>query len=520
MAITVSDLVGDWEMNHDNWKSVLSLTSTGAENTVEEGRCSYTSTAFTGTWTGVSGASHNVSGELGGKDSHSRLEKDCPKSAHFLKFTVDFPEAPQVFEGYVYTHEENAMAGLTWWRGITFGWSAVRKSCANTLFNRAQEGMVCWQNKQLNRQAGDCDAPDQICANFQLTYPHITHAPSNRVKDRINENIMYEILDGSAATSLSAYADEFIQQWQNEAGGVTGNWEEQTDVEVILNREMVFTTRKSTYRYLGGAHGLGTEKYTSYGTDGYELVLEQIVFPEKITELTQIAERIFRQQYGIAPHGNLEDAGFTFDHNQFDLSNNFGLSEDGLVFHYNPYEIAAYAMGPTTLVLPYHEIRHLLLPCYARLGKWRVSAGQVGPIRAGMTVADIQNLMPFTRYTVIQGAEAEFTEMMFCDCSTVSLYLNDARPPSIETARVFSRNFETGAGVQVGTLLRDAETIYGGISQIIRSEIEMREFVTFTNHPGGVQVELEFDSGIFSGANNTTTTYQSDAVIKAFWVSF
>jgi hypothetical protein len=520
MAITVSDLVGDWEMNHDNWKGVLSLTSIGEENTIEEGRCSYTTVLFSGTWTGVSGASHPVSGELGGKDNHSRLEKDCPKSAHFLKFTVDFTEAPQVFEGYIYTHEENAMAGLTWWRGMTFGWSAVRKSCANTLFNHAPEGMVCYQNKRLQKQLGDCDAVDQICANVEMDYPLVTHASSVSVKSRINANIMQEMIGD--ISSLEVYVDEFLFQWDFEvANNATDlGWTEETHTEVILNRDVVFSTRKSTYRYTGGAHGLGTEKYTSYGTDGYELMLEQIVYPEKITELTQLAEGVFRQHYGIAPHGHLEDAGFSFEHNRFALSHNFGLSENGLVFHYNPYEIAPYALGPTTLLLPYHEIKHLLLPCYAQLGRWRISAGQVGPVRSGMTVVDIQSLIPFTRYAVVQGAEAEFTEMMFCDCSTVSLYLNDARPATVETARVFSKNFETDAGVQVGMLLSDAEAIYGGIREIIRSEIELREVVTFNRHPAGVQVELESDAGVFSGSSNTTITYQPDAVIKAFWVSF
>jgi hypothetical protein len=34
------------------------------------------------------------------------------------------------------------------------------------------------------------------------------------------------------------------------------------------------------------------------------------------------------------------------------LNDNFALTATGIVFYYNPYEIAAYAAGPTLLELP------------------------------------------------------------------------------------------------------------------------------------------------------------------------
>ena len=42
------------------------------------------------------------------------------------------------------------------------------------------------------------------------------------------------------------------------------------------------------------------------------------------------------------------------------LSDNFGVMREGLVFHYNPYDVAPFALGPTTITLPWAAVgRHV-----------------------------------------------------------------------------------------------------------------------------------------------------------------
>jgi hypothetical protein len=40
---------------------------------------------------------------------------------------------------------------------------------------------------------------------------------------------------------------------------------------------------------------------------------------------------------------------------------NFYLSEKGIVFHYDQYEIASYADGPIDVVIPFEDIKPFLL---------------------------------------------------------------------------------------------------------------------------------------------------------------
>ena len=52
---------------------------------------------------------------------------------HRIVFWVDFNNTPdnpkddQRFDGYIMTHTKDAIAGITWWRGIPFGFYATNK---------------------------------------------------------------------------------------------------------------------------------------------------------------------------------------------------------------------------------------------------------------------------------------------------------------------------------------------------------------------------------------------------------
>ncbi|MBI3037952.1 DUF3298 domain-containing protein [bacterium] len=56
----------------------------------------------------------------------------------------------------------------------------------------------------------------------------------------------------------------------------------------------------------------------------------------------------------------VKDSGFTFPKNEFALNENFLVSKDGLLFFFNSYEIAPYALGPTQILLPWRYIKTLV----------------------------------------------------------------------------------------------------------------------------------------------------------------
>ena len=48
------------------------------------------------------------------------------------------------------------------------------------------------------------------------------------------------------------------------------------------------------------------------------------------------------------------------DDGNFVLNDNIGMTEDKVIVHYNPYEIAPYAQGPTTIELDKNALGDIL----------------------------------------------------------------------------------------------------------------------------------------------------------------
>jgi len=119
------------------------------------------------------------------------------------------------------------------------------------------------------------------------------------------------------------------------------------------------TLRTEDERHEGGAHGMATTIYTSFDPKtGVRLRLADVIDPAGRDSLRAAGERAFRAAHAIAPGADLEAAGFfTGKGGRFELSDNFGVTRAGLVFHWNPYDIAPYSSGPSTITLPWDEVR-------------------------------------------------------------------------------------------------------------------------------------------------------------------
>jgi hypothetical protein len=79
---------------------------------------------------------------------------------------------------------------------------------------------------------------------------------------------------------------------------------------------------------------------------------------------------------------------------------------------------------------------------------------------------------------------------------------------SIET---FEPAFATADGIRVGMPIADVTSRLGAVREIVRSEIESREYITFQRQPAGLRFRLDY-SGEF-GMGNRTTTYRAGAMI-------
>ena len=165
-----------------------------------------------------------------------------------------------------------------------------------------------------------------------------------------------------ARSNLDKAASLFAQDYEavrKDMGSLGGCWQLETKADTVHSSVKALTVKVETYAYTGGAHpNSSLSFYTFDRKTGRMLTLNDMV--EDTTALLGLLEQTFRKQQKIEPNANLEEEGYFLRDGRFFLPANVGTSSNGLIFYYNPYEIAAYAVGPVEVTIPYEKLNGIL----------------------------------------------------------------------------------------------------------------------------------------------------------------
>ncbi len=136
----------------------------------------------------------------------------------------------------------------------------------------------------------------------------------------------------------------------------------------IFSTDSILTYNFSGYVYTAGAHGNSVRMGQTFAvSSGKRLGLAEMFMPEATARLTDLVRDGLRNQYfGATATGgeaiSLEDA-LLISPDELPLPACPPLCIDtGVVFIYQQYEIAPYAAGMPTCVLPYEALRPLMRP--------------------------------------------------------------------------------------------------------------------------------------------------------------
>ncbi|QJW89070.1 DUF3298 domain-containing protein [Spirosoma taeanense] len=166
----------------------------------------------------------------------------------------------------------------------------------------------------------------------------------------------------AARTDLNKAASLFAADYETmlkDMGGLGGCWELKTQADTVYAAPKTLTVRFETYAYTGGAHPNSNMAYYTFDREtGRVLTLNELV--SDTTALLTVVEKAFRQEQQLLPQYNLEERGYFLRDGRFFLPANIGLSRKGLICYYNPYEIAAYALGPIEVTVPYEQLNGIL----------------------------------------------------------------------------------------------------------------------------------------------------------------
>jgi hypothetical protein len=111
--------------------------------------------------------------------------------------------------------------------------------------------------------------------------------------------------------------------------------------------------------YEGGAHpNSGTMCFVINKNTGAKVSYQSLIAGHE-AEFLSLAESEFRSQSGVKTNEEMYST-YSFKDNKFHLTDNYILTSEGIVFCYDPYEIAPYSFGHIKLALSYDKIKSLI----------------------------------------------------------------------------------------------------------------------------------------------------------------
>jgi len=192
-----------------------------------------------------------------------------------------------------------------------------------------------------------------------LSYPEFAPEINALVRETVfpgGEDSPAQVSDGFLV-GYDDHAEFELQKPENEDRFLQA-WYLDLFCTVRLNTGRWLTLENTIDSYSGGAHGMRVSVWDSYDIAAKKkLTVDDLVWEPEI--LRRTAEKIFRKQEGLSATASLETDYF-FENGEFSLPDNFGLTEKGLLFYYNIYEIKPYVDGPTDILVPYSAIRDIL----------------------------------------------------------------------------------------------------------------------------------------------------------------
>lgn len=161
--------------------------------------------------------------------------------------------------------------------------------------------------------------------------------------------------DNSQVKSIDESVASFVKEYNNLKKDFPESpqiWEAQIDGEVLYQSETIISIAITAYTNTGGAHGNLKISFLNFNAESGQLIANTTLFSD-MAAVKKIAEPYYQK--------TIEDKNILLNEDQFVLPSNMAYTEDGLVFLYNTFEIAAYSEGIIEFKVPFNEIKPYLI---------------------------------------------------------------------------------------------------------------------------------------------------------------
>lgn len=147
-----------------------------------------------------------------------------------------------------------------------------------------------------------------------------------------------------------------------------------------------------------------------------------------------------------------------------------------------------------------------------------MTANSAGSIKIGMSIAEAQEALKGADFKrSADGEGVALVTVSIEDKVILRLIAGEENGEAgvngkavIQFIDVMDPDFKTTQGLHAGMSLEDVEKIYGKARELVTSELEAREYVTFRNQPSGLFLRL-------SNTNGTAGIYKAGEMVTAIY---
>lgn len=205
---------------------------------------------------------------------------------------------------------------------------------------------------------------EDMCATFQVSVPQLTGGDSTVTKI-VNRSVQSYVLSTVGANeslpfvvAMDSAAIHFIDDFKKMR-------EENPDVPMGFSMEikgstLMLTTKIATmqldgYSFMGGAHPNPFNTIVSYDlvNKGKALTVSELV--SDTNAVRPMLEAGYKEAKGLKPDGDVKELIYP-ELSQLPMPANVAVLPQGIIFYYNAYEVAAYAIGPTEIILTWEQL--------------------------------------------------------------------------------------------------------------------------------------------------------------------
>ncbi len=239
---------------------------------------------------------------------------------------------------------------LKWTNGLLTGNKSVKnKPKRNCVLWPENEGQVLAE-PLVSEDSLLIDSGKSVIARNRFESLRFLHPDSNWINQQLYRLMQDSSFNGDMESFMKKSAYSMPEDTSELEFMRERPYDEITEVEILYNRHNRLVLCVFNYLYSGGAHG-----NFDYQIINLDITKREVLgLPaDRLAELPQFIEKGFRKKHGLSETDSLNQILFE-NHPQW-VNNNYYLTEKGIGFIYNPYEIAPYAAGSLSVYIRLKE---------------------------------------------------------------------------------------------------------------------------------------------------------------------